>query len=217
MPISTKELYDRYAVDGSSVDAWLDYAGVDYDGPIAEMRGTFHHSNKPFFYNFEFQPITSGKDKAIVIPLFDGDELIDIFAASKANDDLWGCVTGQARFLNQNVIKQKRTAPLHVCRYWWQWLALGCEGVLPLSYDQTALLEAGDIVVDNRSHALSLLHDVFIWPAEKAARIAGTSVDSAGRKARRQGESRIFVDQSDDELIPRLSYEVATAVAKRAA
>jgi hypothetical protein len=101
---------------------------------------------------------------------------------------------------------------------------------------------AGDIVADSRSHALALLHELFIWPAIDSLPVETIDVEEGiwivpdvtqtpteeekrhdrliARtvvQARRNGESRIFVDQSDKELVSSVAFQVAKSAAKRAA
>jgi hypothetical protein len=163
----TTFLYDQHAYDSPVVDDWIDGQYADIDtvrafGPIAEMRGVFTHSPSQRAYQYTFTPDQNGKYRAICMPLYESGLMVDIAAwrADQGNKrlDVWGTVTGQAKFLNHDAIyATSRKSPLRVHETWWQWLVQGCIGVFALRNAAYPLLrDAGDIVVNDSAHALQL-------------------------------------------------------------
>jgi hypothetical protein len=194
-------LYNAHAVDSPAVDHWIDgnYADIDAVrafGPIAEMPGEFAPANISHIYQYKFTPDMNGAYRAVVMPVMEHGQMVDIVAfrqnANRKKLDVWGTVTGAGRFLNRDAIYDKsRTQPLVVCQSWWHWLRTGCKGVLPLLVKAIPeLRDAGDVVVADPSHARQLLFEAYLWP---------TKADPTGpvwKAAREKGRRQIWVDDA---------------------
>src|SRR5947207_677519 len=115
-------LYNVHAVDGPAVDDWIDgnYADIDTVrafGPIAEMRGRFTDQKVSHIYDYEFAPDANGPHRAIVIPVIEASQWVDLVAFRQGHKklDVWGCVTHAGRFLNRDAIYDtSRAEPLRV-------------------------------------------------------------------------------------------------------
>src|SRR5215213_4485219 len=95
----TDKLYQQHAYNSPAVDDWIDYHGGDIDavrnyGPIAEMRGQFERHGHWHIYQYRFLPTSSGSCRAIVLPVLEGGDTVDIVAVSSDDSDEWGTVTG---------------------------------------------------------------------------------------------------------------------------
>src|SRR5438045_3370935 len=125
----TESLYHLHSYDSPAVDDWIDYNGGDIDsvrafGPLAEMRGQFTRRNNWQIYEYQFTPDFDGQYRAVVMPVMEDGQTVDIVAfrqnALRKKLDVWGTTTGVGRFLNRDAIYDKcRTAPLEICESWW--------------------------------------------------------------------------------------------------
>jgi hypothetical protein len=195
----TEKLYNQHAYESLAVGRWIDYHAADVDavrafGPIAEMRGRFIPYKRSGIYKFEFVPEPQGTQRAIVMPVIEDRAMVDIAAwrISQAKLDVWGCVTHAGRFLNRAAIyDSSRTKPLEICESYGHWLRTGCGGVMALRVGAIPELRAaGDVVVGDRSLALRLLYEAWLFPAK------GGPASAAWKAANAEGRRRIFVQDA---------------------
>src|SRR4030088_2185106 len=106
-------IFQQHAYDCPAVDDWIDgnYADIDRVRAftrIAEMRGQFAYSKVSDCYKFQFTPDLNGSYRAVVLPVMEDGKMVDIVSFRQSNYrkklDVWGTVTGAARFLNRDAI-----------------------------------------------------------------------------------------------------------------
>jgi hypothetical protein len=195
-------LFEQHAYDSPAVDDWIDHHGGDIDtirafGPIAEMRGQFVRFTKSQIYQYRFTPDVNGSYRAVVMPVMERGQMVDIVAfrqdALRKKLDVWAAVTGAGRFLGYDAIYDKsRTEPLEICESWWHWLRTGGKGVMALRVDAVPeLRHAGDVLVDSPAIAFRLLYEAYLFPL---------NVDPNSevyKTAKRVGRERIFTDYNE--------------------
>ena len=122
--VDVAELYRTHAFDSPRVDSWLAHMGCELDevrafGPIAEMRGRFMPGIlNDRTHHYTFTPDGLGRGRAVVIPIIMNEEMVDLLAVSKHDENVWGTVTGRGIFAGRIVAD----APLNVYRNAWRWL-----------------------------------------------------------------------------------------------
>src|SRR3954452_18198878 len=100
-------LYHQHAYDSPAIDSWIDSNHADIEtvrafGPIAEMRGTFTPAKISYIYRYQFTPDKNGPYRAIVMPVFEDGQMVDMVAWRVTQNskklDVWGCFNHQGRF-----------------------------------------------------------------------------------------------------------------------
>ena len=205
-------IFQKHAWDGPRVDAWLDYLYCDRDAvrgrtPLGEARGEFSDNlgaNLPWR---TFTPRPDGSDRAILFPLIEGGEVVDLLAISKRTTSVWATVTEAGRAAGFDLIGAS-DEPLMIHRNAWDWLLQGCVGVLPLKAEVYLELErAPTLLALDLDHADELIEKVF--EAAALRRPGRTWVDV--NNAELAGQERIFVDDPDDEIAERAARRLARA------
>jgi len=123
-------------------------------------------------YHWTFTPGHGGL--ALVLPVFNDYRLVDIVAISRHDHTVWACCTGAGLYLGDI------SNPLRVHRTPAEWLAIDCDGVLPLSKSFFPLLQnAPKLIAVDDDHAWDLAYRVFIDPAAKFGWDEGEAEDMA--------------------------------------
>jgi hypothetical protein len=183
-------------LDPPRTDACLAYLGSEPDevrafGPIVQMRGHFTLGMlNSRTHDFIFTPSGVGRGRAIVMPVYQNAEMVDLLAVSRRDATVWGTVTGRGLFIG-NI---EANAPMYVYRNAWRWLVWGCRGVLPLDKAACVKLQsASQLITESVAHAFDLADQVWINPALYEG--VGT-IDAAEEQA----ATRILVDGSNEEI-----------------
>jgi hypothetical protein len=113
-------------------------------------------------YSWTFTPGCRG-DLAIVVPVYNGGQLVDFLAMSRHDENfVWGCCTGAGQYVGHF-----SAASISVHKTPLVWLLSG-HGVLPLAKSFFPLLQfAGSIVASDGDHAWYIANQAFIYPAER--------------------------------------------------
>jgi hypothetical protein len=172
------------------------YVGGDPDlvrefGPIVEMRGIFRRSVLiDRTHRHTFTPTGKGEGRAVVMPIFEDNEMVDMLAVSKHDGSCWGMVTGLGSFVGRITPE----APVRVFFDARRWFAWDCCGVLALDKSHMVRLQkAPQLIAETVDHACDLAEQVRMNPAFYDG--IG-SVDDAETHA----ADRILIDETDAEI-----------------
>jgi hypothetical protein len=81
-------------------------------------------------YHWTFSP-GLGDEQALVLPIIEDGQIVDLLALNGGDTDVWGCVTGQGGLAGTITAGQ----PVRVYKSPFQWLLFGCDGVVVLMKD----------------------------------------------------------------------------------
>lgn len=162
-------LFDRHAFASPVVDQWLSDNYANKTITARAMRGRFAESKLSNIYKYSFAPDPNGPHQAIVFPVEDVDIVAIRYGVNRKKLDVWGCVTGEGRFLSRTSIHdQTRTSPLAVHEHWSDFLR-DPSGVLPLQVRALSDLCGCDVLVNSSSAAIRLLYEAYLLPLQCAA------------------------------------------------
>jgi hypothetical protein len=81
-------------------------------------------------YCWTFSP-GMGDEQALVLPIIEDGQIVDLLALHGEDRDVWGCVTGQGKMVGT----LKASQPVRIYKAPFQWLLFGCDGVIVLRND----------------------------------------------------------------------------------
>lgn len=134
----TDEILGRYGVDGADTAPCCGLARI-------QITGKF------------FEPHDAG-EYAVIVPIMEGDEMVDLLAFNPRRPEKWWCRIGSERLLG-STDNQLLGKPLHVFRTPLNWLRAGCDGVVPLDFNRAFIdlrYAPNDIVAEDEEHGREL-------------------------------------------------------------
>lgn len=131
---------DRFGVVDIDVQHHVGFGNVDFDGQ-------------------HFQPHPDGR-YAVIVPLVDFGELIDLIAFDPRDPTKWWFRLGGEPLLGASALAEQLISQrLHVYRTPLSWLQHGCDGVVPLDFNRAAIgliTAQNGIVAEDDAHVSEL-------------------------------------------------------------
>jgi len=181
--VDVDSLFAAHAHSPDRAQAWLKFRDVSEPTAVM-MRGHFEGGILgDHTYPWTFTPTHNG-ELAIVLPVYERCQLVDMLAVSRHDHSIWGCVTGAGQYVGSTTTRRKNTdSPLRVYKTPITWFLSSCEGILPLSKSFYPLLQqAPRIIAENYEHACEVAELAFMAPAERLCLDCNRAEFEAGNK-----------------------------------
>jgi hypothetical protein len=178
--VDVDSLFAAHAHCPDRAQAWLKFRHASFPTAVM-MRGHFElgilgdHT-----YHWTFTPTPAG-GLAIVLPVYERCNLVDLLAISRHDHSVWGCVVGAGQYIGSTTNgRTNRDNPLRVYKTPINWLVANCDGILPLSKSFFPFMQhAKSIIAEGYEHACEIEELAFMAPTHRL----GLDYDGAERAA----------------------------------
>lgn len=116
-----------------------------------------------------YEPVPDGRP-AIILPIFDGDEIFDLLAFDPREPNRWWCRLGGEPMLGASALSNQLLGQrLHVYRNPMSWLQHDCDGIVALDFNRASIdliTAQNGLVAEDDAHVNELyqaLNDAAQW------------------------------------------------------